>query len=227
MPAIPEIADIPGEKRPIEVFRSMDTEEITQSNGKSAVAGKIKKQIEAVRIHVAEQRREAPTTGGALQPVLFNERGENEFVKEPPENAMHRAIEIDKEFSAGSGLFPLTREALVTVNWPGRNGWKEKKEHQEIERPRQGDDFIAQAKYDIQCPKRDVGNSKKTKLAPRRHDRKKFGRGKRKQTCRDRSVERPAALCPAFCKYADCCPLPDGETNDDPDLADLEMWPNV
>src|SRR5205809_4754677 len=167
----------------------MDAEKITQGNGKSAVAGKIEKQIEAVRIHVADQRRETPTAGGSLQPVLFNEGGNNEFIKKPPKNAMHRAIEIDKEFSAGSRLSPFGCEALVTVNWTGRNRWKEKKEHQEIERSGEGDDFIPQAKYDIQCPKRDVGNSKKTKLAPRRHDRKKFRCGKRKQTRRDRNIE--------------------------------------
>src|SRR4029077_5178875 len=178
----------------------MDAEKVTQGNGKSAVAGKIKKQIEAVGIHVADQRHETPTAGGSLQPVLFNECGENEFVKEPPKNAMHRAIEIDKEFSAGSGLFPFTREALVTVNWTGSNRREEKKEHQENERPWEGNDFIAQTKYDIQCPKRDVGNSKKAKLAPRRHDRKKFGRGKRKETCRDRNIERPAASGPALCE---------------------------
>src|SRR6266480_1671889 len=119
MPAIPEIADIPSEKRSIEVFRSMDSEKITQCYGKSAVAGKIKKQIEAVRIHVADQRREGPTAGGSLQPVLFNERGENEFVKEAPKNAMHCAVEIDKEFRAGSRLSPVGCEALVTVNWTG------------------------------------------------------------------------------------------------------------
>src|SRR4029077_14956559 len=117
MPAIPEIADIPGEKRSIEVFRSMDAEKITQSNGESAVAGKIKKQIKAVGIHVADHRCEAPTAGGSLQPVLFNQRGQDEFVKEPPENAMHRAIQIDKEFSARSPLSPFACEPLEPVNW--------------------------------------------------------------------------------------------------------------
>src|SRR5204863_2447932 len=98
---------------------------------------------------------------------------------------------------------------------------------QEIERSGEGDDFIAQAKYDIQCPKRDVGNSKKTKLAPRREDRKKFRCGKWEQTCRDRNIEWPAAACSAFCEYADCCPLPDGETDENPDFTDRAMWPNV
>jgi len=50
---------------------------------------------------------------------LFNERGENEFVKEPTKNAVYRAVEINKEFSAGSGLSPVACEALVTVNWTG------------------------------------------------------------------------------------------------------------
>src|SRR5947199_2527886 len=119
VPAIPEIADVPGEKRSVEVFRSVDAEKITQGNGKSAVAGKIKKQIEAVRIHVADQRRKTPTAGSSLQPVLFNEGGNDEFVKKPPKNAMHRAIEIDKKFSAGSGLSPVGCEPLVTVNRTG------------------------------------------------------------------------------------------------------------
>src|SRR5207248_8088258 len=119
MPAIPKIANIPGEKRSIEVFRSMDAEKITQGNGESAVAGKIKKQIEAVCIHVADQRHETPAAGSSLQPVLFNEGGNNEFVKKPPKNAMHRAIEVNKELSAGSRLSPVGCEALVTVDWAG------------------------------------------------------------------------------------------------------------
>src|SRR5438093_871905 len=81
VPAIPEIADIPGEKGTIEVFRSMDTEKITESNGKSAVAGKIKKQVKAVSIHVAEQRGEAPAAGGALEPVFFDQLRDYELVK--------------------------------------------------------------------------------------------------------------------------------------------------
>src|SRR5215831_3946759 len=119
MPAIPEIADIPREKWSIEVFRSMNTEKVTQSNGKGAVTSKIKKQIETVRIHVADQRREAPTAGGSIQPLLFYQCSENEFVKEPPKNAMHRTVKIDKEFSAGSLPPPIACKALEAVDWPG------------------------------------------------------------------------------------------------------------
>src|SRR5207302_2321424 len=96
--------------------RSMDAEKITQGNGKSAVAGEIKKQVEAVRIHVADQRRETPTAGSSLQPVLFNERGENEFVNKPTKNAIHSYIEIEKKLRAGSGLSPIGCETFVTVN---------------------------------------------------------------------------------------------------------------
>ena len=119
MPAVPEIANIPGEERSIKVFRSMDTEKIAESDGKSAVAGKIKKQIEAVRIHVADQRNELAATGCPFEPVLFNECGEDEFVKEPAKNAMHRAVEVEEKFSAASSLSPFTCKALVTVNWAG------------------------------------------------------------------------------------------------------------
>src|SRR4029453_9117601 len=119
VPPIPKIADVPGEKRAIEVFRSMDTEKITQGDCKSAVAGKIKKQIEAVCIHVADQRGETPAAGGSIQPVLFDERGEDEFVKEPSKNAMYRSVEIDKEFLACSPVLPLACEALEAVDWPG------------------------------------------------------------------------------------------------------------
>src|SRR5262249_30253087 len=114
-----EIANIPGEKRTIKVFRSVDAEKITQSNGKSAVACKIKKQIEAVRIHVADQRRETPTAGGSLHPVLFNERSQDEFVKESPKNSMHGPVEIEEELGACSPLPPLACETLKAVNWPG------------------------------------------------------------------------------------------------------------
>ena len=96
----------------------MDAEKITHSNGKRAVARKIKEQIEAVGVHVAHQRSKTPAAGGRLQPVLFNQCGDDEFVKESPKNAVHRAIEIDKKFIARSRLSPFTCEALEAVNWP-------------------------------------------------------------------------------------------------------------
>ena len=118
---------------------------------------------------------------------------------------MHGAVEINEEIRPGSRLSPFACEASETVNWPCRYSWKEKKKHQEIERPGQSDHLIAQANYNIQCSKRDVRNSEKTKLASRRYDWKKFGRGKRKQACSDRRIERPTSPSPAFCEYT---PLP-------------------
>ena len=72
MPAVPKIADISGEKRPIKVFRSMNAEEIAKSDGKSAVSGKIKKQIKAVSVHVTDERSEMPTARRTIEPVLLD-----------------------------------------------------------------------------------------------------------------------------------------------------------
>src|SRR6476661_9814249 len=70
MPAIPEITNVSRKERPIKVFRSVDTKQITDADGKSAIAGEIEKQIETVSIHVTDQRTQAAAARCELEPVL-------------------------------------------------------------------------------------------------------------------------------------------------------------
>ena len=92
MPAVPEIANVSCQKRPVEIFRRMDAEEIAERDGKCAVAGEIEKQIETVSIHVACERAEARARRGTVEPVLFDQRRQDELVKKSAKNAMDRAV---------------------------------------------------------------------------------------------------------------------------------------
>ena len=81
MPAVPKITNISGEKWTIEIFGSVNAEEITDSDGESAVSSEIEEQVEAVRVHVTQQRTEAVATLCELEPVLFDQRREYELVE--------------------------------------------------------------------------------------------------------------------------------------------------
>src|SRR5215472_5519782 len=94
VPAVPKITDVSREKRPIKVFRCVDAKEITESNSKGAVAGKIEKQIKAVCIHIADERAEARARRSRLEPVLPDQRSDYELVKKSAKNALHCAIDI-------------------------------------------------------------------------------------------------------------------------------------
>src|SRR6267378_5704901 len=73
MPAIPEIADVSREERPVKVFRSVDAKQITNADGKSAVSREIEEQIETVGIHVTEQRTQAVAARCDREPMLFDQ----------------------------------------------------------------------------------------------------------------------------------------------------------
>src|SRR6266480_5290996 len=72
MPAVPKITDISGEEWLAEVFGSVDPKEITNTNGKGAVSGEIEEQVEAISVHVTEQRTETATTRCRFEPALFD-----------------------------------------------------------------------------------------------------------------------------------------------------------
>src|SRR5205823_752388 len=126
VPAVPEIADVSGEKRPVEIFRRMDAKEIAERDGKCAVAGEIEKQIKTVSIHVACERAEARARRGAVEPVLFDQRRQDELVKKSAKNAMHRTVEISEEFSPCPRFFPVAYKAPVAIDRAGGDGRKEK-----------------------------------------------------------------------------------------------------
>src|SRR4030095_863809 len=126
VPAVPKITDVSREKRSVEVFRCVDAKEITESNGKGAVAGKIKKQIKAVCIHIADEAPEARARRRGVEPVLPDQRSDYELVKESAKNALHCAINVGKEFSACSRSSPVACKTPIPVDRAGRNGRKEK-----------------------------------------------------------------------------------------------------
>ncbi|GIN63649.1 hypothetical protein J27TS8_36420 [Robertmurraya siralis] len=82
MPAIPEIFNIAADKRLIKVFRGFDSHDITDADRKSRVAGKIKEQIETVRIHICQSMRE--TAGSPIlhchNDIRINAIAKNELI---------------------------------------------------------------------------------------------------------------------------------------------------
>lgn len=52
MPAVPEVFNVFADKRLIKVFRRFDTHDIAYTDGKHRVTRKIKKQVQAVSVHV-------------------------------------------------------------------------------------------------------------------------------------------------------------------------------
>lgn len=54
MPTVPEILNIPTNKWLIKVFRSLNTHHIANTNGKSTITSKIKKQIKTIGVHIVK-----------------------------------------------------------------------------------------------------------------------------------------------------------------------------
>lgn len=84
MPPVPEVADIVGEKRTVEVLRGMDAEEITDRDGKCAVAGEIKEQVKAIGIHIGDDLRPG-LPARVVEPINLDQRSQDELIQEPAE----------------------------------------------------------------------------------------------------------------------------------------------
>ena len=96
VPPIPEVANIVRQERAIEVFRCADSKQAAEPDRKRAVAGKVKKQIKAVAIHVDNDLAER-FAGCLIDPEALDQGCENEFVKKPAEYPVGRRIEIDQK----------------------------------------------------------------------------------------------------------------------------------
>src|SRR5262249_7948304 len=94
VPAIPELADITRQKRPIEVLGRMNAEQVAQPDREGAVAGKIEEQVTAVGIHVRYFPTDASCLLGGVQPILLDQVGQDEFVEQPGEDSLSAAVEI-------------------------------------------------------------------------------------------------------------------------------------
>src|SRR5581483_4180102 len=182
MPTVPEIPDVSGQKRLPEIFRRVNTEQVTEADSKGAVPREIEEKIEAVGIHVAEQRRHTAAARRRFKPAMLDERRDNELVKQAAEKTLHRAIQIVQELFATSLPFPITFKAPIPINGTRGNCREKHQEHEEIERSRRSDHSIAQAKDCIQSAKRHTRDAQKTKLRSGREQRSQFRRGQREQT---------------------------------------------
>ena len=97
MPAVPEVTDVACQEGAVEVFWRMNAQEVAERDGKGAIAGEIKEQIKTVGIHVAHQGAESGFWGDTIQPILFDQSGEDEFVKKSAKDAVHCCVQIDHE----------------------------------------------------------------------------------------------------------------------------------
>src|SRR5438034_5439658 len=130
MPAVPEITDVPREKRPVKVFRSVNAKQITNADGKSAISPEIEEQVEAVCIHVTERRTEAVAARCELEPVLFDQRRQYELVEQASKKVLHGAVEIGQKLSASSCFSPVGSEPAITIDRACGNRGKEKQKHE-------------------------------------------------------------------------------------------------
>src|SRR5882762_585154 len=94
MPAIPEIANVSREERPVKVFRSVDAKQITNADRESAISGEIEEQVEAVGIHVTEQRTQAVAARCDREPMLFDQSSKYELVEQAAKKVIHRGVQI-------------------------------------------------------------------------------------------------------------------------------------
>ena len=96
VPPVPEIANIVGQKRAIEIFRRANSKQSAESDGERAVTGKVKKQIEAVTVHVQRDLAER-SAGDLVDPEAFDQGCENEFIEKSAKCPFNREVEIIQE----------------------------------------------------------------------------------------------------------------------------------
>lgn len=95
MPAVPEVFNVSADKRLIKVFRRFDTHNVADTDGKHRVTRKIKKQVQAVSVHVQHITPQF-AVGDMRQihnEVRVNRISDNEFVQETDKNFMNAGIQ--------------------------------------------------------------------------------------------------------------------------------------
>src|SRR5258708_19896538 len=125
MPAVPKVFDVPGKKRPVKVFRGMNPEQLTEADRKCAVSGEVEEQIKGIRVHVGCYRSNPAARRDGIQPILFDQRGQNELVQESREDAMNAPIQVEEDLGPASVSFPIFVKPFEAVDGSRRNGGKE------------------------------------------------------------------------------------------------------
>jgi len=222
VPTVPEVSNIPRQKRAIEIFRCVNAEKVAKGDGKGAVTSEIEKQIEAIGVHIAYQSAESRFRGDTIQPILFDQTGEDELIKESAKDAVHSSIEIADEVIACSPFFPIPLKATVPVNRTGGNSGKEKQEAKEIEQSRRSDDAVAKAKDNIQRAEGDVREAKETKL-PKQQDRDDFGQYQRQEAKRHCRVKHQTSTGTAGGVATHRRPLPKSKRNNNPNFTHFRV----
>src|SRR5262249_57069575 len=87
----PEVA---AEERGVEVLRHADAEEMPDADGEGAVPGEVEEEIHAERVHVADPREEPVMPSGRQEPLLVDERGDDELVEEALRNALDAGVHV-------------------------------------------------------------------------------------------------------------------------------------
>ena len=152
------------EKRLIEVLRGAEAEQTAEANGKGAVTGKVEEQVQRVHIHVPCRGERPDLLIQRLDTVRADERGDDELVQKALKDALHRRVEIIKEFCPSANTRPVLPEAPVTIDRARGDRGEEKEERKVLRRVQRLDQLVVNAEDHIQRPKGDIRDPQKPNL---------------------------------------------------------------
>src|SRR5262249_25473638 len=144
------------QKRPVEILRCVNPEQVRESDGKRGISGEIEEQVERVGVHVREDVCEPGSFRYTIQPEFLYERRKNELIEESSEKSMNCAVQVLQEFSASPAARQVRNEAIVPVNRTGRNCREEQEECQIGPGSVSGDKPILNANDDVETAERHV-----------------------------------------------------------------------
>src|SRR6266404_4663030 len=80
VPAVPYLAEVAAQKRGVEVLRHADAEEMADADGERAVPGEVEEEVQAVGIHVPDDREDAGVARERRQRMTIDQDCEDELV---------------------------------------------------------------------------------------------------------------------------------------------------
>ena len=126
MPPIPKLLNVNALKRPPEIVRGTDTEEIAGANSHEAIPGKVEKQIKSIAVCI--ENHVVPGTGAVNHPHAFKEyRGKNHLVNQSKQNFKYAFSGKLQVLSAGADVVQILKKPLA---WLGRGGGNSREEQQ-------------------------------------------------------------------------------------------------
>src|SRR5262249_5548427 len=132
--------------------------EMADADGERAVSREVEEEVEAEGVHVTDGRAETGVARGRRQPVLVDQRGDDELVEEALRDALDARLDVTEGAEAARRQrVELAREVVEAVDRPGADGRREEQVARDVRRARYpGHDAVAQHDDRIDHPERHV-----------------------------------------------------------------------